>query len=125
MSQPELAAWLISKRQQIEQVMAEKLGPARPEPGAAEAEVLRRFRSFACSALQRGTAAEPALEGLRANERRVLALLAAWSSAAAEVAGENGGAVSAALAPLLERFRTALRSTGTARRARGAPRGNR
>ncbi len=105
--------------------MADKLGPARPEPGAAEAEVLRRFRSFAASALQRGTAAEPALDGLRANERRVLALLAAWSQAAAEVAGERGAIVSAALAPLLERFRIALRSTGSARRARGAARGNR
>jgi PAS domain S-box-containing protein len=105
--------------------MAEKLGPARPEAGAAEAEVLRRFRSFACAALQRGTAAEPALDGLRANERRVLALLAAWSQAAAEVAGDQGAELAAALAPLLERFRTALRSTGTARRVRGAPRGSR
>jgi PAS domain-containing protein len=122
---PALASWLISQRQQIEQVMADKLGPARPEPGAAEAEVLRRFRSFAASALQRGHAAEPALDGLRGSERRVLALLAAWSQAAAEVAGERGAAVSEALAPLLERFRNALRSTGSARRARGAPRGNR
>ena len=105
--------------------MADKLGPARPEPGAAEAEVLRRFRSFAASALQRGRPAEPALDGLRANERRVLALLAAWSQAAAEVAGERGAAVSEALAPLLEHFRNALRSTGSARRARGVPRGNR
>jgi hypothetical protein len=123
--EPEIAAWLISRRQQIEQTMADKLGPARPDPGAAEAEVLRRFRSFAASALQRGSAAEPALDGLRANERRVLALLVAWSQAAAEVAGERGTAVSEALAPLLERFRNALRSTGTARRARGAPRGSR
>jgi PAS domain-containing protein len=122
---PALASWLISKRQQIEQVMADKLGPARPEPGAAEAEVLRRFRSFAASALQRGSVAEPALDGLRGNERRVLALLAAWSQAAAEVAGERGAVVSDALAPLIERFRNALRSTGSARRARGAPRGNR
>jgi PAS domain-containing protein len=122
---PALASWLISKRQQIEQVMADKLGPARPEPGAAEAEVLRRFRSFAASALQRGSVAEPALDGLRGNERRVLALLAAWSQAAAEVAGERSAAVSEALAPLIERFRNALRSTGSARRARGAPRGNR
>jgi PAS domain-containing protein len=124
-AEPALAAWLISKRQQIEQVMADKLGPARPEPGAAEAEVLRRFRSFAASALQRGSAADPALDGLRANERRVLALLSAWTQAAAEVAGDDGARVSAALAPLCERFRTALRSTGSARRARGAPRGNR
>jgi PAS domain-containing protein len=123
--EPEIAAWLISKRQQIEQAMADRLGPARPDPGAAEAEVLRRFRSFAASALQRGSAAEPALDGLRANERRVLALLAAWSQAAAEVAGERGAAVSEALAPLLERFRNAMRSTGTARRASGAPRGSR
>jgi PAS domain-containing protein len=125
MREPEIAAWLISRRQQIEQTMAERLGPARPDPGAAEAEVLRRFRSFAAAALQRGTASEPALDGLRANERRVMALLEAWSQAAAEVAGERGGAVSEALAPLLDRFRIALRSTGTARRARGAPRASR
>jgi PAS domain-containing protein len=122
---PEIAAWLISRRQQIEQAMADRLGPARPDPGASEAEVLRRFRSFAAAALQRGTASEPALDGLRANERRVLALLAAWSEAAAEVAGENGREVTQALTPLLERFRIALRSTGTARRASGAPRASR
>jgi PAS domain-containing protein len=125
MREPEIAAWLISRRQQIEQTMADRLGPARPDPGAAETEVLRRFRSFAAAALQRGTASEPALDGLRANERRVMALLEAWSQAAAEVAGERGSAVSQALAPLLDRFRIALRSTGTARRARGAPRASR
>jgi PAS domain-containing protein len=120
--EPEIVAWLVSRRQQIEQLMADRLGPARPEPGAPETEALRRFRSFASSALQRGSAAEPALDGLHASERRVLALLDAWSQAACELAGERGEAVRTALAPLLERFRNALRGTGAARRARGAPR---
>jgi PAS domain-containing protein len=123
--EPEIVAWLIARRPEIEQRMAEKLGPARPEPGAPETEVLRRFRSFAASALQRGAAAEPALDGLHASERRVMALLDAWLQAAVELADERGAAVRAALQPLLERFRNAMRSTGSARRARGAPRGNR
>jgi PAS domain S-box-containing protein len=123
--EPEIAAWLVSKRQQIEQLMADRLGPARPEPGAPESEALRRFRSYAASALQRGATAAPALDGLHASERRVMALLDAWSLAAAELAGPRREAVGAALAPLLGAFRNALRSTGAARRARGAPRASR
>ena len=120
---PELAAWLVSRRGRIEQVMRERLGPAAPGAAAAETEVLRRFRSFAAAALSRGDAAEPALEGLRANERRVIALLDAWCEAALEVAGDNGHSqgLRAHLPPLLQRFRTALRVTGTGRNARGAP----
>jgi PAS domain S-box-containing protein len=83
--------------------------------------VLRRFRAFAASALRRGDAAKPALDGLRANERRVNALLAAWSEAATELAGDHADGVRQALDPLLESFHTSLRATGSARRKRGAP----
>ena len=96
----QIAAWLITKRPQIEAVMTNRLGPAAPGPAAVESEVLRRFRSFAASSLRRGTTAEPALDGIRAHERRVNALLAAWSDAAQEVAGDKGDAVRIALAPL-------------------------
>jgi PAS domain S-box-containing protein len=119
---PHLAAWLIARRPQIEQVMTSRLGPAAPEAGAPETEVLRRFRSFAAAAVQRGNAAEPALDGLRANERRVVALLSAWSEAAEEVAGDRGGEIREVLDPLALRFRNALRMTGRGRRSRGTPR---
>ena len=36
--------------------------------------------------------AQPALDGLRSNERRTAALLDAWAVAAAEVAGDSGDA---------------------------------
>ena len=102
--------------------MADRLGPAAPGPGTQETEVLRRFRSFAASALRRGELAAPALDGIRANERRVTALLTAWSEAAVDLAGERGERVKAALAPIVIHFRNALRSTHTSRQSRGAPR---
>lgn len=122
---PELASFLISRRAQIEAVMALRLGPAAPGAGSAETEVLRRFRSFAASALRRGDAPEPALDGLRANERRTAALLDAWAGAAVEVAGESGDLLAKELSPLLARFRTSLKQTGTGRRSKGAPRSKR
>ena len=122
---PELAAWLVSRRREIESTMASRLGPAAPGADSDETEVLRRFRSFAAAALQRGTTAEPALDGIRANERRVTALLAAWSDAATEVAADRGDTLRRALRPLLVRFRSSLRTTNAGRRARGAPRSNR
>jgi len=118
----EIASWLISQRNRIGEVMAQRLGPAAPGPAAPETEVLRRFRSFAAASLRHGRAAAPALDGVRANERRVVALLGAWSDAAADVAGERGERVREALDPLVDRFRGALRTTGASRRARGAPR---
>ena len=121
----QIATWLISKRPQIEAVMTSRLGPAAPHPAAVETEVLRRFRSFAAASLRRGTTSAPALEGIRAHERRVNALLAAWSDAAAEVAGDHAEAVRDALTPLLTRFRSSLRSTQSSRRSSGAPRTNR
>jgi PAS domain S-box-containing protein len=121
----DLARWLVAHRPRIEAQLAARLGPAAPGAGDAESELLRRFRSFAASALQRGSAAEPALDGLRVDERRGLALLAAWCEAAGEVAGERGGELRSALAPLVERFRVRLRATGERRRAHGAPRATR
>ena len=105
--------------------MTTRLGPAAPGPGSAETEVLRRFRSFAASALRRGDLAAPALDGLRANERRTAALLDAWAHSAAFVAGDSGDVLRKELAPLLARFRTSLKQTGTGRRAKGAPRSKR
>lgn len=121
----QLAAWLVSKRPEIESVMITRLGPAAPNPAAAESEVLRRFRSFAAAALRRGAPSEPALDGIRAHERRVHALLAAWSDAAAEVAGDQAGPVREALAPLIARFRASLKGSAETRRKRGVPRTNR
>jgi PAS domain S-box-containing protein len=122
---PEIASWLIARRLQIEQVMDSRLGPAAPAPGATESEVLRRFRSFAASRLRRGVSGEPALDGLRVNERRVSALLAAWCEAAAEVAGPHAGSVREALQPNLVSFRNALRTTNSGRRKSGKPRAGR
>ena len=117
--------WLVARRARIEQVMDAGLGPAAPSAGAAESEVLRRFRMYAASALQRGVAPEPSLDGLRINERRVFALLSAWADAAAHVAGENAALVRDALEPLLQAFRLTLRTTGSGRRKSGAPRASR
>jgi PAS domain S-box-containing protein len=123
---PEFATFLIARRIQIEAVMAARLGPAAPGPGAPEAEVLRRFRSFAASALRRGNeGAAPALDGLHGNERRTAAVLDSWAEAAALVAGAEGEALRVALNPLLQRFRTSLRQTSPQRRSRGAPRARR
>lgn len=122
---PQLAAWLVSRRAEIERTLALRLGPAAPRAGADETEVLRRFRSYAALSLKRGEVAQPALEGLRANEKRVSALLAAWSEAASEVAGSQGDNLKEALTPLLTSFHAALRITTSGRRKRGAPRSRR
>ncbi len=118
----ELAAWLVARRVRIERVMARRLGPAAPAPEDPETEALRRFRSFAAASLLRGDAVTPALDGVRTRERRVIALLEAWIEAADSLAGDEGPSVRAALEPLVEPFRVALRSTRTSRRAGGAPR---
>jgi PAS domain-containing protein len=119
---PELAAWLVAQRSSIERLLAARLGEAAPAPAAPESEALRRFRSFAAAALQRGAAGAPSLDGLRVSEARVAELLEAWSGAAVALAGERGAALQAALAPLVARFRAALRETEPARRRSGAPR---
>jgi PAS domain S-box-containing protein len=119
---PELAAWLVRQRGAIEQRVLMRLGQHAPGPSTAESEALRRFRSFAASALLRGRPVEPSLDGLRADEEGVSTLLGAWSDAAAEVAGQRATAVREALSPLVTRFRAALRSTTPARQKSGAPR---
>ena len=121
----DLASWLISRRPEIEKLMSSRLGPAAPKPASAEAEALRRFRSFSASALLRGKIAAPALDGLRPNERRVMALLEAWTEAASSVAGDRGAELRTALSPLIDHFRLSLRTTQSGRRARGAPRATR
>jgi PAS domain S-box-containing protein len=121
----EIASWLIARRLQIEKTMAVRLGPATPAPGAVETEVLRRFRSWAAASLRRGSSGEPALDGLRVNDRRAGALLAAWCEAAAEVGGADAQSVRNALDPLVLNFRNALRLTNSGRRKRGAPRAGR
>ena len=73
----DLANWLMSKRIEIERVMQARLGAAAPAAAGPEAETLRRFRTFVSTAMVRGAAPRPVLEGLRPNERRVMALLAA------------------------------------------------
>lgn len=105
--------------------MAASLGETMPSAGSPEAEALRRFRSFAAAALQRGEAALPALDGIRVDERRATALLSSWIDAAVLAAGPDGESVRQALLPLLARFRSGLRSSEPARRASGTPRSSR
>jgi PAS domain S-box-containing protein len=121
----ELARFLIVERARIEALMNQRLGPAAPGPGAPESEILRRFRSFAAAALCRGETAEPALDGLRVNERRASALLRMWVTAAAELANSDGDATRDSLDQLLQRFQVALRRTAAGRGVRGTPRAQR
>ena len=118
----DLASWLVGQRPKIEQLMTARLGPAAPSAASPETEALRRFRSFSASALLRGKVGSPALDGLRPNERRVMALLAAWTDAASTLAGDRGQQVRDALTPLIDHFRLSLRTTHSGRRSRGAPR---
>lgn len=122
MGNEDLAGWLIVRRADIEGVLSARLGPARPDPAGPESEVLRRFRSFAASALRRGGAAQPALEGIIANEKRVSALLTAWVDAAAQVAGPDGAGIRSALLPWLKTFQASLRTSAVGRGRSGAPR---
>lgn len=105
--------------------MRAELGSAAPGAASAEAELLRRFRSWAASSLGRGVAPEPALEGVRVNDRRAGALLESWTRAAARVAAPHGEAVEAALRPRVQTFLARLRQTASPRRAGGAPRARR
>ncbi len=111
--------------------MKVQLGPAAPAAGSAESEALRRYRSFLCTALVRGESPPPALDGLRLQERRVMALIDAWSAAAAAArtdpsGGENGGAeLVRTLAPYAEQFRMAVRTSSGGRQRRGRPRASR
>jgi PAS domain-containing protein len=121
----DLANWLMAGRLQIERTMQERLGAAAPAASGPEAETLRRFRTFVATALMRGEAPRPVLDGLRPNERRVMALLTCWSESACELAGPDAAAVSRHLAPLLDAFRLAIRTTGSKRKTSGKPRASR
>jgi PAS domain S-box-containing protein len=121
----DLANWLMAQRLDIERVMSDRLGAAAPAASGPEAETLRRFRTFVSSALIRGEAPRPVLDGLRPNERRVMALLTCWAEAATELAGPDVEAVASALAPLLDAFRLSIRTTGTKRVSSGRPRASR
>jgi PAS domain S-box-containing protein len=107
--QPDLARWLVRERNAIER------NAGGLEPASAEAEALRRFRSFALVALSRGAAA-PSLEGLRAPLRRTARALDAWIAAAVALAPPELKA-QAALAPLRAQFAAALAASQPARRA--------
>ena len=120
-----LASWLVSRRPEIEGNMAASLGPAAPSAASPESEALRRFRCFTSTALVRGQASSPPLDGLRINERRVVALLHAWRDAAARLSGPDGGQLRAVLNPLIDHFRLSIRSSAPGRKARGAPRASR
>lgn len=121
----ELSSWLMNQRLEIEKVMHARLGAAAPAAAGPEAETLRRFRTFASTALMRGEAPRPVLDGLRPNERRVMALLTCWAESATELAGPEHELVAAALAPLLDAFRLAIRTTGVKRKTSGRPRATR
>lgn len=118
----QLASWLLANRLVIESRMAAGLGPATPAASSPESEALRRFRSFLCSALVRGDVPTPALDGLRLNERRVMALLDAWSQAACEAGPEPLGP---AIGPLIDHFRLAIRTSHGGRSKGGRPRATR
>lgn len=105
--------------------MNARLGAAAPQASSPEAELLRRFRSCAASALAGSRAPEPALEGLRVNDRRAAALLDGWIAAAAQAGAPDGPAIEGALRPLQQIFVGRLRQTTSPRRSRGAPRATR
>jgi PAS domain-containing protein len=121
----DLASWLISNRNEIEAVMRRQLGPAAPAVASPEAEALRRFRSFTSSALMHGRETAPALDGLRVNQRRTEALLAAWVDAAVAVSGGQELVIREPLTQLVMQFRVYLRGTATGRKSRGTPRAKR
>jgi PAS domain-containing protein len=118
----DIASWLVAARPEIESAMNAKLGPAAPSPASPESEALRRFRTYASTALMRGQAAPPNLDGLRVNQRRALALLEAWLETATLLGAERGEAVHAALRPLVDEFALALRTSHNGRKLSGRPR---
>lgn len=121
-SHRDIASWLVVARPNIEAAMNAQLGPAAPSPASPESEALRRFRTFASTALMRDEAAPPNLDGLRVNQRRALALLEAWLETSTRVAAERGAAVQAALRPLVDAFARELRANHNGRKQTGKPR---
>ena len=116
------ASWIVVRRAEIDRALATRRRGDLPGPGTAETEALRRFRSFAASALRRGEAGAPALDGLRVDASAVARLVEDWCRAAGDVAGERNDEVLRQLDPLLARFRTALLGTELASEAQRAPR---
>ncbi len=118
----EWASFLVTRRAAIERALAARLGEGFPSASAPEAEALRRFRSFASARLRRADAASPALDGLRVDAAATARLVEAWCDVAAEHAGGRGSELAGLLAPLADRFRTALLGTELAHEARRATR---
>ena len=116
--EPALAQWLVAERVAIEREAARAAGAL--DPASAEAEALRRFRSFALLALARG-AAQPSLEGLRVSLRRSASAIDAWVQAAGTLAGPDRAKVVEPLTALRAQFALALSGGAHARRASGAP----
>ena len=117
-----IASWLVATRPRIEAAMNAKLGPAAPAASSPESEALRRFRTFSATALMRGEAPPPNLDGLRVNQRRALALLDAWLESSTLLAAENGEVVYKAQKPLADQFALALRTSHNGRKQSGRPR---
>ena len=116
------ASWVVVRRAEIERALATRRRGDLPGPGAPETEALRRFRSFAGSALRRGLAGAPALDGLRVDATVVARLVEDWCYAAGDVAGERNDELLRVLDPLVGRFRSALLGTELASQAQHAPR---
>jgi len=119
-SSPEWASFLVTRRVAIDRALLDGNG-ALTLAGEAEREALRRFRSFAASALRRGgEVPEPALDGLRVDAARALHLVEAWCGAAGNEAGGGAPSLESALAPLVRRFGESLRSNQLAEPAKRA-----
>lgn len=121
-SQSVWASWIVVRRAEIDRALATRRRGDLPGPGTPETEALRRFRSFAASALRRGDAGAPALDGLRVDATAVAQLVEDWCRAAGDVAGERNDELLRQLSPLLARFRSALLGTELASEAQRAPR---
>jgi len=110
--EPALAQWLAQQRIAIDREAARAAGEL--PPASAEAEALRRFRSFALLALARG-GASPSLEGLRVSIRRTSRAIDAWVDAACALAGPDVEKVRAPLIALRAEFIAALSAGAHAR----------
>ncbi len=111
------ASFLVTRRAAIDRALAER--HAGESPGLAEAETLRRFRSFAAATLRRGDAGDPALDGVRVDPDKALAWVQRWCEAACGCAGD-AEALEAVLHPLRQRFESGLRGSQLSRKARKA-----
>lgn len=108
------ASFLVTRRAAIDRLVLERSGGEGP--GMADAEALRRFRSFATASLRRGAAGEAALDGLRVDAERALLWVRRWCEAAVQSAAD-GAALEALLAPLQQHFETGLRGHQLSRKA--------